>query len=147
MSTPELRECVAVNLDHLNRLVQIALDEFETLDLEVSVRRAYRIARLRGDADVAYPATNQPYVSRGGAQRSVREAQYRNRILAGIESSATSSRAMSAAIDDLAVRLDRLDELTQKGVHSDVSEAEMKFGLVQTYLLAGELLTFVESKP
>jgi hypothetical protein len=43
-----------MELDHVSRLVQVALDEFESVDLAISVRRAYRIARLRADAVSAH---------------------------------------------------------------------------------------------
>lgn len=38
-------------------------------------------------------------------------------------------------------RLDRIDELAQIGVHAEVSYDEMQFGLAQTYLLVGELMS------
>jgi hypothetical protein len=37
-------------------------------------------------------------------------------------------------------RLERLDDLAQKGVHDEVDEDEMEVGLVLTYLAAGELI-------
>lgn len=48
--------------------------------------------------------------------------------------------AFASAMGDLATRLDRLDELTQKGVHAGVSVDEMEFGLAQTCLLVGEMM-------
>jgi hypothetical protein len=43
-----------MELDHVGALVQRALDEFDDHELEVSGRRAYRIARLRGDVAMAH---------------------------------------------------------------------------------------------
>lgn len=90
-------------------------------------------------ADLLFPARDEPHLSADGATRQVGKGQYRNRILAAVETD-TFGLALDAAIGDLAARLDRLDELSQKGVHDEVTEAEMEFGLAQTYLLAGELL-------
>jgi hypothetical protein len=90
-------------------------------------------------ADRLYPATDEPHVSADGTKRSVGKNQYRNRILAALETS-TAATALSSALADLATRLDHLDQLLQKGVHDEVTEAEMEFGLAQTYFLSGELL-------
>jgi len=91
-------------------------------------------------ADHLYPPSDAPHMSANGVERPVGKGQYRNRILAAVEERSTAQRAFVAAMDELAARLDLLDELTQKGVHDDVTEQEMEFGLVQTYLLAGELI-------
>lgn len=94
-------------------------------------------------ADYVYPASPDPYVDGSGTTRPVGAGQYRNRILAAVEISTAGSTyrgALAASVEHLAQWLDRLDELTQKGVHETVSEAEMRHGVIQTYLLAGEVL-------
>lgn len=96
-------------------------------------------------ADEIYPASETLHISSDGTQRSVGKSQYRNRILAGIEQQSTVDKAFAAALSELAGRLDRLDELAQKGVHDNISELEMAFGLTQTYLLAGELVARADS--
>lgn len=93
-------------------------------------------------ADLLYPPSETPHVDGQGKERLVGAEQYRNRILAYLETTgSTHSKALRAAIVEFANRLDGLDELTQKGVHAEVSEQEMEFGIVQTYLLSGELLS------
>jgi hypothetical protein len=42
--------------------------------------------------------------------------------------------------DDVEPRLDRLDDLTQKGVHEEPTAADVDFGVIHTYLIAGEVL-------
>ena len=94
-------------------------------------------------ADRVYPPSKDPHTDSSGKERQVGPGQYRNRILAAVDRSdarETYRGALMSSIDDLATRLDRLDALTQKGVHETVSDAEMRHGVIQTYLLAGEVL-------
>jgi hypothetical protein len=94
-------------------------------------------------ADYVHPPSPDPYVDGSGIERPVGAGQYRNRILAAVEVSTagrTYRAALASSVEYLAQRLDRLDELTQKGVHETVSEAEMRHSVIQTYLLAGEVL-------
>lgn len=97
-------------------------------------------------ADHLFPARDEPFVDADGKSRPVGQGQYRNRILAAYGSGDTAERSFGSAIADLATRLDRLDELAQKGVHADVSEDEMEFGLAQTYLLVGELMRLRDAR-
>jgi hypothetical protein len=90
-------------------------------------------------ADHLYPASDQPYTDSNGQVWQVGEGHYRNRVRARL-SSGTASKTVAATVEELIARLDRLDELAQKGVHGEISEVDMQFALAQTYLLAGELL-------
>ena len=92
-------------------------------------------------ADRLYPASDEPHISSSGIEYEVGQSNYRNRIMASAET--TADRAAGAALSELSARLEALDELVNKGIHTDVSSAEMEFGLAQTYLLAGELLARV----
>jgi len=97
---------------------------------------------LEAIADHVFPPRVEPYVDANGRERPVGKSQYRNRLLAAIESAGgtTLSRAVGATIEDMASRLDRLDELTQKGVHDEPTAADVDFGVIHTYLIAGEVL-------
>lgn len=103
---------------------------------------------LEAVADLVFPAREEPHVGMDGVERSVRANQYRNRIIAFVEQagSTTLNRAVSASIADLASRLGEVDALTQKGVHSHPTQDDVDFGVVQTYLLAGEVLA-IHSRP
>lgn len=90
-------------------------------------------------ADHLYPASAQPYMDSKGKEWQVGPGHYRNRVRARLDSG-TASKTVAATVDELIARLDRLDELAQKGVHSEISDDDMRFALAQTYLLAGELL-------
>lgn len=97
---------------------------------------------LEAVANHVFPPRAEPYVDANGKERPVGKGQYRNRLLAAIESAGvtTLSRAVAATIEDMASRLDRLDELTQKGVHDEPTAADVDFGVIHTYLIAGEVL-------
>ena len=49
-----------------------------------------------------------------------------------------------AQVDDFGTRIDRLYEFTNKGVHAEVSEFEVDQCVIQTYLLAGDLLRITD---
>lgn len=95
---------------------------------------------LEAVADHLFPARKEPFVGDDGVSRVVGLGNYRNRILAACSGPGAGDRAFNSAMADLTTRLDRLDELAQKGVHGEVSQDEMEFGLAQTYLLVGELM-------
>ena len=95
--------------------------------------------------DRCCPASDQPHISSDGTAHDIGAENIRNRILAFVET--TGDRAFVSAMVELSNRLERLDELLNKGVHAKVSKSEMEFGLAQSYFLAGELLSrFNESK-
>ena len=98
---------------------------------------------LTAVADVVFPARREPHIDGHGIEHEVGASQYRNRILAGLEAvrTTTHGRALAASLDEFARRLERLDELTQKGVHEHPTVEDVEFGVIQTYLLAGEVLS------
>jgi len=128
-------------LDMLNAAIgRAAVDD----DAEARVHALTSCRRvLTAVADVVFPARSEPYLDGRGIRREVGRGQYRNRILAALDtsSSTTHGRALAASLDDFAVRLERLDELTQKGVHEYPTVDDVDFGVIQTYLLAGEVLS------
>jgi hypothetical protein len=58
--------------DHVSQLVQQALDEFDERSLGTSARRAYRIARLLGNVDVAHRLQLELRTSLGSARSGCR---------------------------------------------------------------------------
>lgn len=127
-------------LDMLNAAIR------RSIDVEEAEARVHALTSCRrvltAVADVVYPAREKPYVDGSGTEREVGAKQYRNRIMAALESAAATThiRALAASVDDFAVRLDRLDALTQKGVHECPTVEDVEFGVIQTYLIAGEVL-------
>ena len=107
---------------------------------------------LTAVADLVFPARDEPYIDGQGNEREVGPNHYRNRIIAALESSPSTThvRALSATLSEFALRLDRLDDLTQLGVHGHPTVGDVEFGVIQTYLLAGEVLAAyspTESEP
>ena len=92
-------------------------------------------------ADCLYPASDEPHISSDGSHHKVGQNNYRNRIMARVET--TADRAVGTAITELSIRLEAFDDLLNKGVHAEVSKAEMESCLAQTYLLAGEMLSLI----
>jgi hypothetical protein len=51
-----------------------------------------------------------------------------------------------ASVQDLGNRIDRLYELTNKGIHADVSNFEVNQCLIQTYILVGDILRIADKQ-
>lgn len=98
-----------------------------------SCRRA-----LKALADAVYPPTDaQP----GG--HPLTDENYKNRLIQFASERLDSERQgalITADIESVARRIDALNDLASKGVHSDVAERDLELTVVHTYLLAGELL-------
>lgn len=93
-------------------------------------------------ADHVFPAQSAPYVGKDGTTHKVGVEEYRNRLVAAVERSDTTTHgsALVPTIEDFAARLGRLDKLTSKGVHAEPTAAEVDFGVINTYMIAGEVL-------
>ena len=98
-----------------------------------SCRRA-----LKALADALYPPTDaQP------AGYSLTDEHYKNRLIQFATERLQSERQgalITAEIESVERRIDALNDLASKGVHSDVDERDLELTVVHTYLLAGELL-------
>jgi hypothetical protein len=138
-----LRESAPAVLDGLSAAIRRAGESDDTEARSQALTSCRRV--LMAVADLVFPARESPHTDTQGVEREVGANQYRNRLIAAIETAGTDthSKALQGAISDFATRLDSLDELTQKGVHAQVTEREMEFGVVQTYLLAGEVLSTI----
>ena len=98
---------------------------------------------LKAVADIAFPPRTEPLVDGNGRERKVGPGEYKNRILAFVDEAPrqTAASVIAATFADFDRRLTALNELDSKGVHADVTQSEVDLCVVQTYLLAGELLT------
>jgi hypothetical protein len=98
-----------------------------------SCRRA-----IKALADAVYPATNEKVDG-----RSLTDADYKNRLMkfaADRLESSSQKRLLKTEIDYVVERVEALDKMASKGVHSDVDQRDLELTIVHTYLLAGELL-------
>lgn len=57
-----------------------------------------------------------------------------------------SGDLLLAGIDDLGNRIDKVYDLTCKGVHSEVPEFEVNQGVVQTCLVIGDILRLYDNR-
>jgi len=102
---------------------------------------------LESVADVVFPPQAGPAVDSTGKSRKVGAENYVNRLwmfVADSMSGSTHSKLLLATLQDFGSRIDTVYSLTNKGVHSDVAQAEVDTCVMQTYLLTGEILRIFE---
>jgi hypothetical protein len=90
-------------------------------------------------ADCLYPPRDEKVNG-----RRVGKAEYRNRLWAYIAENVTSDttrQLLMANIEDLGNRIDRLDNLSNKGLHSEVSTSDVNRLLLSLLVVAHDLLT------
>ncbi|MCC9738535.1 hypothetical protein [Streptomyces sp. MNU89] len=76
--------------------------------------------------------------------RKVGQAEYRNRLWAYIAENVTSDTTrelLIANVEDLGKRIDRLDSLSNKGLHSDVSSSDVNRLLLSLLVVAHDLIS------
>lgn len=98
---------------------------------------------LASVADALYPPTDEPVADETGQKHALTTDKWKNRLYtyAADRIPWDASRSLSLAnLDELDRRLSALNDLTSKGVHANVSAAEVDQAIVQTYLLIGDLI-------
>jgi hypothetical protein len=93
-------------------------------------------------ADAVFPPRAEAYRDRRGNERKVGPDEYKNRLLAYLDSQIQNGLATKTAISDLehvASRLDSVYESSCKGVHADVSQQDARLTLISTYLILAEV--------
>ena len=102
---------------------------------------------IKALADVLYPATNEAIVSLDGQERTMSDDAYRNRLLQFATEElgkSTHQSVLKETLRSLGSRLQRLNELSSKGVHDDVSRAEAETCIMWTYLTAADFLRLAD---
>ncbi len=102
---------------------------------------------LMSVADSVFPSSNKDWADKSGKKRKVREENYKNRILAFIESkiqSSTTVGLLENELEHLAARLDSVYDKSCKGVHADVSPNEARLTIIQAYIFIGEIARFTK---
>lgn len=100
---------------------------------------------LESLADELYPASDQKYNG-----RSVGQTQYVNRLWAFMDLSIQSSsnkELAKAHVDFLGSWLEKLNKITNKGVHADLERLEATKSIFHTYLLVADILEYVKDTP
>ena len=104
---------------------------------------------LKSLADSLYPPREDPVIGTDGKPRILTDEKYIARLWQYVSDQVGTSKTgnlMLAQIDDLGSRIDRVYGLTNKGVHTEVSDFEVNQCVIQTYLLAGDLLRITDEE-
>ncbi len=136
-------EDVYTKLQKAAQLVDSASPEDYAL-LLTAVRRAMKAA-----ADYFYPSTTGPVMCSDGKERKLGDDQYLNRLEEFIATSlpaGTSTDMMRAELSFLAAFARRLNEISSKGVHVDVTGAEAKQGLVGLYMFLYNVVSRLQAR-
>jgi hypothetical protein len=102
---------------------------------------------IKALADALYPATGEFIMGEDGRQREMSDAAYRNRLLQfAVEQvgGATHRKLVQEALRSLGSRLERLNELSSKGVHDEISKTEAETCVMWTYLTAADFLRIAD---
>jgi len=122
-----------------------AVDRGTPEDLSHALTSCGRI--IKGLADALYPATGESITGADGRDRAMTEDAYNNRLLQfAIENmeGSTHKGLVAETLRGLGNRLNRLNELSSKGVHDVVSSAEAETCLMWTYLTVADLLRIAD---
>jgi hypothetical protein len=110
-----------------------------------STRRA-----LKSVADALYPPRPEPVVGADGVERTMTDGRYISRLLQYAyerTKGQTAGVLLGAQIEDLASKLEALNDLDSKGVHASVTAFETNQAIIQTYLTLGDLLRLADATP
>lgn len=101
---------------------------------------------IKALADALYPATGVVIVGDDGREREMTDDAYRNRLLqfASERVGSTHNGLVKETMRSLGARLQRLNELSSKGVHDDVGRVEAESCIMWTYLTAADILRIAD---
>jgi hypothetical protein len=127
----------------------VAAQERATAGNKESITHAVTWCRrvIKSLADVLYRATNEEKIGCDGISRKMTGRAYKDRLLQYVQEKIgeyKSGDVLAAVISDLDARLKALDALAGKGVHGDRSLDDVHTCVLQTYLLAADLLAIAE---
>ncbi len=112
--------------------------------LLTAVRRAMKAA-----ADYFYPPPDNPVVCSDGKERKLGDDQYLNRLEEFIATSlpaGTSRDILKAELSFLAAFARRLNDISSKGVHADVTGGEAKQGLAGLYMFLYNVISRLQAR-
>jgi hypothetical protein len=98
---------------------------------------------LKSVADVLYPAVSQPVVGSDGRKRVLSEGKYLSRLHQFVFEASSAGSDMKAllshSMDSIGDRLDRIYDMSCKGVHAEVELDEGSFAVEKAVELVGDL--------
>lgn len=98
-------------------------------------------------ANDIFPPNTYPITCSDGKKRVLTEDKYLNRIVQAIYSAAgkhTHTELLNGNLNDLVTRLEKINELSCKGVHTDIPEHEANQCIIQMYILLGDVLRILK---
>lgn len=102
---------------------------------------------IKALADALYPATGEIITGTDGKERRMTDDAYRNRLMQfAVENigGSTHREFVQEALRGLGSRLNRLEELSSKGVHDTVGYVEAETCVMWTYLTAADFLRIAD---
>lgn len=102
---------------------------------------------LKSLADTLYPVPTQPVLGPDSRERALTEEKYISRLWQFVYERVkgkTAGDLLLAQVNDMGNRIDRLYDLSSKGVHVDTTEFEVDQAVIQTYLLIGDILRLAD---
>lgn len=124
---------------------EAALESGEPEDLAHALTSCRRM--IKALADALYPATDETIIGSDDKPRKMTDDAFRNRLLQfAIDKlgKTTHGDLVNEALRSLGARLERLVELSSKGVHADVSRVEAETCIMWTYLTAADFLRIAD---
>jgi hypothetical protein len=122
-----------------------SLHDGSTEDLAHALTSCRRM--IKALADALYPASNQTMTGADGNERVMSDEAYRNRLVQFASEKlgkSTHGKAVQETLRSLGDRLKRLDNLSSKGVHDEVSVIEAETCMLWTYLTAADFLRIAD---
>lgn len=102
---------------------------------------------IKALADALYPSSNAVITGEDGLERAMTDDAYRNRLLQYVidqVGGSTHRDFVKETLRSLGGRLERLNELSSKGVHGEVTRAEAETCVMWTYLTAADFLRIAD---
>lgn len=101
---------------------------------------------IKALADALYPATDAVITGQDGRERAMTDEAYRNRLIqfASERLGSTHNDLVKETMRSLGARLQRLNELSSKGVHDEVDRLEAETCVMWTYLTAADILRIAD---
>lgn len=121
-----------------------SLDRGEPEDLAHALASCRRM--IKALADALYPPTGETITGEDGRERAMTDDAYRNRLLqfASERLGSTHNDLVKETMRSLGARLQRLNELSSKGVHDEVDRVEAETCVMWTYLTAADILRIAD---
>lgn len=104
---------------------------------------------IKALADTFYPPSDKPITCADGKKRILSDDKYINRLYQYVydqNAHSNSSELLLADVELLGNKVEKLYNLTCKGTHAEISEFEINQCVIQTYIIAGDILRISDNQ-